>query len=213
MRYSRFKQQMEGNAPVRRAPRNPNAKRTQKQKRSKDEDRKIKSEDTSSMNSPMMGSSPSATNPDASQESAPMTPEQIFVKLEPRENTAATEGPPAMPPNHYALQSPVALQTMTISEHMSQSEQNHPEAINHQNIPDYSFNVQPQQRIYQPLPDQTHMLMSQNLQHEMAMAAPRDYEPFLTMDMYPMNDMGCQGQMMGPMVKVEERWDPSYGQA
>jgi hypothetical protein len=206
MRYSRFKQQMEGNAPIRRAPRNPNVKRAPKQKRAKDEDKKVKAEDVSSVHSSMMRSSPSLTNPDASQ-SEPMTPEQVMVKPEPRENTAAVELPPSMPPNHYTLGSPVAMQ-------MNPSDQLQPEPINAPNMPDYAFNMPHAQRMYQPLPDQAHLMMSQNLQHEMAMAAePRDFESFMGMDMYHMNDMSCQGHMMGPMVKVEERWDPSYGQA
>jgi hypothetical protein len=81
MRYSRFKQQMEGNVPVRRAPRNPNnsVKRESKKKRERVKT-EVKTEDntgnnTSAGNSPLTRSSPAFTNPDGSQESAPMTPD------------------------------------------------------------------------------------------------------------------------------------------
>jgi hypothetical protein len=92
MRYSRFKQQMEGNTPVRRA-RKPNSKRAAKQKRPKDEDKNsqnVKLEDSPSMAEHMPSSSPSISNFDASQGS--LTPASPKTPLATAEYTS-----PSMP--------------------------------------------------------------------------------------------------------------------
>jgi hypothetical protein len=267
MRYSRFKQQMEGHSPVRRAPRNPNVKRTPKAKRTKSEDKKIKSEEspsslnTSRMDSSVLQSNTPIANPDASQESLPnMTPEAVMVKSEPRENTME-EMLESMTPISYGLESPISsMQHMTHPESMvpphshprlhldTQQHQHqhqrpsppHPTSASTAHENSYPFSpssnvryhsqlqhqhqqprFQPLEPHHQSLESQSHMLVSSaDLNHEMTMAssahrdpcANRDFE-YLNMDLFPIEGMGCQQQMMGPAVKVEERWDPSYCQA
>lgn len=220
MRYSRFKQQMEGNTPVRRA-RNPNAKRATKQKRPKDEDKtsqNVKLEDSPSMAEHMPSSSPSIANLDASQGSlTPVMPESAIVKSEPREDPASPETPLALATADYTSPS-MPMQSMNIPDQVHQPGPVLTGPPSCENVPDFTFDtthpqIQHQQRMFQPMMPQVHAMMGQNMNEDMMMTEQRDFG-FMGMDMYnPMNDVGCHGHMMVPMVKVEERWDSSYSQS
>jgi hypothetical protein len=220
MRYSRFKQQMEGNTPVRRT-RNPNAKRAPKQKRPKDEDttsKDVKLEDSPSMAEHMPSSSPSVANFDASQGShTPAMPESVLVKSEPQEEPASPETPLALATTDYTSPS-MPIQSMNIPDQVHQQGPILTGPSSCENIPDFTFDathpqIQHQQRMFQPMMPQVHAMMGQNMNEDMLMTEQRDFG-FMSMDMYnPMNDVGCHGHMMVPMVKVEERWDSTYGQS
>jgi hypothetical protein len=219
MRYSRFKQQMEGNTPVRRA-RNPNAKRAPKQKRSKDEDKSsqnVKMEDSPSMAEHMPSSSPSVTNFDASQGSLTQAiPESALVKPEPREDPASPEAL-ALTTADYTSPS-MSMQSMNLPDQAHQTGTVLTGPPSCENVPDFTFDgthpqIQHQQRMFQPMMPQVHAMMGQNMNEDMLMTEQRDFG-FMGIDMYSsMNDVGCHGHMMVPMVKVEERWDSSYGQS
>lgn len=85
-------------------------------------------------------------------------------------------------------------------------------------LPQFSYEtphpqIQHQQSMFQPMMPQVHTMMGQNMNEETFIPEQRDYG-FMGMDVYnPINDVGCQGHMMVPMVKVEERWGSSYGQS
>jgi hypothetical protein len=220
MRYSRFKQQMEGNTSVRRA-RKPNSKQASKQKRPKDEDttyKDVKLEDSPSMAVHMPSSSPSVANFDASQGShTPAMPESVLVKSEPQEEPASPETPLALATTDYTSPS-MPIQSMNIPDQVHQQGPILTGPSSCENIPDFTFDathpqIQHQQRMFQPMMPQVHAMMGQNMNEDMLMTEQRDFG-FMSMDMYnPMNDVGCHGHMMVPMVKVEERWDSTYGQS
>jgi hypothetical protein len=217
MRYSRFKQQMEGNTPVRRS-RNPNSKRAPKQKRPKDEDKNsqnIKLENSPSMAEHMPSSSPSVANFDASQGSlTPVVPEAVIVKSEPREGPASPETP--LTTTEYTSPS-MSMQSMNLPDQVHQPGPVLTGPPSCENVPEFTFGanhsqIQHQQRMFQPMMSQMHTMMGQNMNEDMLMPEQRDFG-FMNIDMYnAMNDVGCHGHMI-PMVKVEERWDPSYGQS
>jgi hypothetical protein len=226
MRYSRFKQQMEGNQPIRRI-RNPNSKRASKNKRPKDEDNKstrtIKSEESLSMGEQMQVSSPSVASYEASQESLTPTISEPIIKSEPREDhvshPVSPEVPLAIPATSYSGPE-MPLQTMTLPCQVQQYEADHLGQANCEAVPNFNYDAphaqaQHQQRMFQAMmPQQVQVMMGQSLSSHLMMTEQPDYEPFLPMDMYgnPMNDMAINGPMMVPLVKVEERWDSSYGQ-
>lgn len=210
---------MEGNTPVRRA-RNPNVKRAPKQKRPKDEDKtsqRVKLEDSPSMAEQIPSSSSSVANYDTSQGShASAMPESAVVKSEPREDPTSPETL-ALATADYTSPS-MSIQSMNIPDQVHQPGPVLTGPPSCENVPDFTFDathpqVQHQQRMFQPMMSQVHTMMGQNMNEDMLMTEQRDFG-FMGMDMYnPMNDVGCHGHMMVPMVKVEERWDSSYGQS
>jgi hypothetical protein len=221
MRYSRFKQQMEGNTPVRRA-RNPNAKRAPKQKRPKDDDKnsqKVKLEDSPSMGEHMPSSSPSVANFDSQGSLTPVMAESAIVKSEPREDPSSPETTLALPTTNYTSPS-MSMQSMNLPDQTHQPGSVLTVSSSCEAVPQFTYDathpqIQHQQSMFQPMMPQVHAMMGQNLNEEISlgMTEQRDYG-FMGMDMYnPMNDVGCHGHMMVPMVKVEERWDSSYGQS
>ena len=145
MRYSRFKQQMEGNAPVRRA-RNPNSKRAPRNKRPKDEDKKtpqtVKSEESLSMGDQIQGSSPSVASFEASQESQVPTIPETAVKSEPREDhlshPVSPEVPLAVPAASYSHPD-MPLPIMTLPSQAQQYEAEHRGQPSCETVPNFTF--------------------------------------------------------------------------
>jgi hypothetical protein len=182
MRYSRFKQQMEGNPPVRRA-RNPTAKRAPKQKRPKEEskDLKVKTEGVSSLNDSMAmerpSLSPSLSLSGGNQDShASMTPEAvsipIMVKSEPGEDSISSSSGlpssmtrPEFTHSHSHSRMPSGMSSPSLSEQQQQQQQQQQQLPSQpeqqvQTMADFHFNLPQQQQQQQ---QQIHHHQSQRM--------------------------------------------------
>lgn len=168
----------------------------------------------------MHASSPSVASFDASQESLLQPMPETIVKSEPREeqvyHSVSPEIPLAVPAASYGRPE-MPLHTMTLPSQIQQLEGIHHGPPSHEHVPEFSYDTsqpqtQHQRPLYQMMP-QVYGMMGQTLGSDMMMAEQRDYDTFLTMETYNhISDVGCHGHMMPGMVKIEERWDASYGQ-
>lgn len=163
--------------------------------------------------------SPSIPTFEAGQESHVPTMSDTIVKLEPRDDPVSPDVSLVATPASFSHQS-IPVQAINLPNQVQQPhEVAHTGPPSCESVPDFSFDTshpqsQHQQRMFQPMMPQMHVMMEQNLTDDMIMAEDRDFEPFLGIDMYnTMPDVSCHGHMLVPMVKVEERWDVSYGQS
>jgi hypothetical protein len=177
---------------------------------------KVKLEDSFSMGEHMPSSSPSVANFDSQESLTPVLQESVVVKSEPRDDPASPETPLTLTNTNYTSPN-MSIQSMNLSD---QAHQPGPvitvppgrEAQSQFTYDASHLQIQHQQGMFQPMIPQVHAMMGQNINEDMLSPDQRDYG-FMSMDMYsPMNDVGCHGHMMGPLVKVEERWDSSYSQ-
>lgn len=169
----------------------------------------------------MPSSSPSVSNFDASQGSyTPAMPEPVVVKAEPREeDPASPETPLELAAAGYPSPG-MPMQPMNLPPGQAHQPGNaRPVPPSCESVPEYTYDashpqIQHPQRMFQPMLPHVHPMMGQDMtDDDMLMSGQRDFG-FIGMDMFhPMNDVGCHAHMMVPLVKVEERWDSSYGQS
>lgn len=212
MRYSRFKQQMEGHAPIRR-PRNPQAKRGPKTKKSKDKDKdeekpelKIKVEQSSSAENQGPLSSAAESNDEASQDSATVATSDVDVlKSEPVDDAESSQIS-----SHFDYGvDPLDMNVQMMDMHSQVLPQvTAAEVMGYEMAP-----VMPpsphDQRFYQSMMRHDMMDQSQSQSQDSVLNQPRYYGmPYAEMfTPHPYGDMRSSEPLM---VKAEERWDDGY---